>query len=139
VGDIGIDVYLNWDGATEEEQAAQITGFSIAHGHVGYLREAYHGEPYATRVLLPESFDGPMFLTADGDVDTTLPDTWGDASVVPITTIKERLPDAVSAAITRYAGEPEAIQMATKSLQDFVALAEAKLAEGKRVWVVNSY
>jgi hypothetical protein len=32
-------------------------GFSVEHGHLGYLREAYHGEPYATRVLVPESFE----------------------------------------------------------------------------------
>jgi hypothetical protein len=49
-------VYTSWRGQTEKEQAAQITGFSVVHGHVGYLREAYHGEPYATRVLVPEAF-----------------------------------------------------------------------------------
>lgn len=41
---------------TEHERRAQQTGFSVVHGHVGYLREAYHGEPYATRVLVPEAF-----------------------------------------------------------------------------------
>ena len=53
---MGIDIYASWRGQSETEQAAQITGFSAEHGHVGYLREAYHGEPYATRVLLPEAF-----------------------------------------------------------------------------------
>ena len=42
---MGIDIYARWRGQTEEEQHAQITSFSVVHGHVGYLREAYHGEP----------------------------------------------------------------------------------------------
>jgi len=54
---MGIDIYAEWRGMTEEESNAQITGFDAAAGHVGYLREAYHGEPYATRVLVPEAFE----------------------------------------------------------------------------------
>jgi hypothetical protein len=54
---MGIDVYAKWDGQTAAERDAQITGYSIVSGHVGYLREAYHGEPYATRVLFPECWD----------------------------------------------------------------------------------
>lgn len=54
---MGIDVYAKWDGQTDAERDAQITGFSIVSGHVGYLREAYHGPPYATKVLFPECFD----------------------------------------------------------------------------------
>ena len=49
-------MYAHWRGQTDKEKQAQITGFSIRHGHVGYLREAYHGGPYATRVLAPEAF-----------------------------------------------------------------------------------
>ena len=48
---MGIDVYLSWDGQTDIEKKAQITGYSVGMGHVGYLREAYHGEPYATKEL----------------------------------------------------------------------------------------
>src|SRR6185437_13507487 len=54
---MGIDIYAEWDGMTEREKQAQICCFSIFHGHVGYLREAYHGEPYATKVLVPEAFE----------------------------------------------------------------------------------
>jgi hypothetical protein len=54
---MGIDIYAEWNGMSEAEKKAQITGFSVEHGHVGYLREAYHGEPYATHVLVPESFE----------------------------------------------------------------------------------
>ena len=66
---MGIDLYARWRDMTEDERAAQITGFSIEHGHVGYLREAYHGEPYATRVLIPEAFEaGADGTTITADV-----------------------------------------------------------------------
>ena len=38
---MGLDIYLNWDGKTEEEQQAQLTGFDTTKGNVGYLRAAY--------------------------------------------------------------------------------------------------
>jgi hypothetical protein len=63
---MGIDIYAEWDGMTEGDHEAQITGFSVVHGHVGYLREAYHGEPYATHVLVPEAFvTGSAAIPAD--------------------------------------------------------------------------
>ena len=55
---MGIDIYMVWDNQTQEEHEAQLTGFSTVHGHVGYLREAYHGGPYATQLLFPEAFVG---------------------------------------------------------------------------------
>jgi hypothetical protein len=54
---MGIDIYLEWDGMDDENRKAQNTGFSITSGHVGYLREAYHGGPYATRILVREAFE----------------------------------------------------------------------------------
>jgi hypothetical protein len=54
---MGIDIYAEWKGMSEAEKKAQVTGFSVEHGHVGYLHEAYHGEPYATQMLVPESFE----------------------------------------------------------------------------------
>jgi hypothetical protein len=47
---MGIDIYAEGDGMTDAQREAQITGCSVEHGHVGYLREAYHGEPYATNL-----------------------------------------------------------------------------------------
>lgn len=55
---MGIDIYLYWEGQTEEEQEAQFTGFDTTAGQAGYLRESYHGGPYATQVLMPECW-GP--------------------------------------------------------------------------------
>lgn len=56
---MGIDIYLTWEGQTKEERNGQITGFSAVAGHAGYLREAYHGGPYATEILVREAFDSP--------------------------------------------------------------------------------
>ena len=41
-------------------------GHRIAHGHVGYLREAYDGEPYALEFLVPEAFE------SDAEIPATL-------------------------------------------------------------------
>lgn len=55
---MGIDIYLRWRKQTKAEKEAQIKcGFSTTSGHLGYLREAYHGGPYATRLLVREAFE----------------------------------------------------------------------------------
>ena len=55
---MGIDVYLKWDKMNDEDHKAQLgKGFQTNIGNTGYLREAYHGEPYATQMLVPEAFD----------------------------------------------------------------------------------
>jgi hypothetical protein len=83
---MGIDMYLKWDGQTEEEEKAQYTGFSTAHGHVGYLREAYHGGPYATKVLAPEAWSAE-----------------GSTVALSSEVLRERLPAAIEACKVRYA------------------------------------
>jgi hypothetical protein len=109
---MGIDVYLRWDDQTEEEEKAQITGFSAVHGHVGYLRESYGGEPFATRLFVPEGFD-------EGTPDEGVP--------ISAATLRERLPLALEAVAKRYADLPkEDVARYRKSYEDFVALAEAK-------------
>jgi hypothetical protein len=57
---MGIDIYARWRGQSEAERNAQITGFSVEHGFVGYLREAYHGRPYVTMYLFAEAFDSDV-------------------------------------------------------------------------------
>lgn len=54
---MGIDIYLKWPDMTEEDKQSQFTGMSTIHGNVGYLREAYHGGPYATKILCREAFE----------------------------------------------------------------------------------
>lgn len=38
---MGLDIYIEWAGQTEEEHKAQVTGFSQA-GEAGYLRSSYN-------------------------------------------------------------------------------------------------
>jgi hypothetical protein len=79
---MGIDIYAEWDGMTKEEHAAQLTGFSPEHGHVGYLREAYHGEPCATTILVSEAFEHGR-------------------AVIPAATLRERVPEVLEIAEQR--------------------------------------
>ena len=94
--------------------------FSIAHGHIGYLREAYHGEPYATRVLVPEAFDH---------------EAHPDGARIPAETLRERLPETLETATRRqclvYDEGPDNQNTRTvlKSFRDFVELCERKERE----------
>ena len=112
---MGIDIYAKWDRMSMKDEAAQITGFSVEHGHVGYLREAYHGEPYATKVLVPEAFeDGRAYVCAG--------------------TLQKRLPVALHVAETRErqvygVTDAEDIERVLKSYRDFVALCARKEQE----------
>lgn len=128
---MGIDVYMLWNGQTEEERKAQYTGFSIAHGHVGYLREAYHGAPYATEVLVPEGWE---------DESDDEEGTGGIA--IPAATLRERLPKVLATAAERsrvvYNETLPEDHPVLESFRAFVALAEQKereTGEPVRIWV----
>lgn len=55
---MGIDIYLEWENKDKDPSVeAPSYGFSTTSGHVGYLREAYHGGPYATKILVREAFE----------------------------------------------------------------------------------
>lgn len=54
---MGIDIYLKWKDMDDNDKSNQLTGFSVTAGGCGYLREAYHGGPYATRILCREAFE----------------------------------------------------------------------------------
>jgi len=125
---MGIDIYLSWRNQEAEEAEAQCTGFSVVSGHVGYLREAYHGEPYATHVLVPEVF-GPETSRAQ----------------IPAATLRARLPQVLDIAEERERTlyretDPAAIADVKRSFIDFVELAEAKeRATGEACTVTASY
>ena len=122
---MGIDIYMQWKNQKKEEKEEQCTGFSVVHGHVGYLREAYHGEPYVTRILVPEAFK-------EGKVQ------------IPAKILKERLPQALIIAEERtrkiYKGTDEDVRAIQQSFADFVELAEIKEEElGEPVTIIASY
>ena len=125
---MGIDIYARWKGQTEAEERAQQTGFSPVHGHVGYLREAYHGEPYATQSLVPEAFESPEHRAE-----------------IPAAVLRERLQHTLALVAVREQTvydehDPEAIHEIQQSFMDFVALCERKEQEtGKPITIIASF
>lgn len=75
---MGIDIYARWRGQTKAEADAQITGWSVVDGHVGDLREAYHGGPYVTKYLVAEAFEAKEHEAA-----------------IPANVLRSRLPVAI--------------------------------------------
>ena len=157
---MGIDVYLEWDGQEDERNAAGNDSkpglFNVTDGHVGYLREAYHGGPYATRLLVPEAFESETCKAAipaatmrhrltnatraargvnnGHDVAAMIAQMLGsNAEVITPTTIRSgetpemSVEDAVRERYTAiYNSDEEHIQDVIQSFRDFVALAERK-------------
>lgn len=125
---MGIDIYAEWNGQTKKEKDAQVTGFSTVHGHVGYLREAYHGEPYATRFLVREAFESSN----------------GKAAIAAAV-LRERLPETLAIVEERersvYGTTDEAeIKGVQESFAEFVKLCERKEREtGEPMTIVASY
>ncbi len=123
---MGIDIYAQWEGMTAAEENAQITGFSVEHGHVGYLREAYHGEPYATKYLVAEAFEHGR-------------------AAIDAATLQQRLPVALELAEKREREVYEVtdaadIERVLKSYRDFVALCARKQREtGHPCLIIASY
>ena len=129
---MGIDIYMRWKGMTEEEEQAQYTGYSTWSGHVGYLREAYHGGPYATMEFLPEAFQE---------------DTPDEGVQIASVTLRERLGAIVELVVYRESHvygkvfEDDPLKDRTiRSYIDFVELAERKETEtGEPIRIVASY
>ena len=125
---MGIDIYARWHGQTEEEEQAQNTGFSVHHGHVGYLREAYHGIPYATTYLVAEAFDHPE-----------------RRAQIPAAVLKARLPLTIKLVTEREeqlygATDRSEIQQVIASFIDFVELCARKEQEtGEPVTIMASF
>lgn len=125
---MGIDIYARWRGQTEDERQRQYTGCSTVHGHVGYLREAYHGEPYATHHLCAEAFESGTGVAA-----------------IPAATLRERLPRTLELVEERERTvyketDRAAIDRVKASFSDFVALCERKEREtGEPVRITASY
>src|SRR5713101_2906203 len=116
---MGIDVYAHWKGQTADEaQRIEDAWLSIDCGHAGYLREAYHGEPYATHYLVREAFESPTARAS-----------------IPAAVLRERLARTLELAAERERtvyGTTGAITTehpALKSFIDFVELCERKERE----------
>ena len=123
---MGIDIYMRWDGMTEGDRDKQITGFDATVGDVGYLREAYHGGPYATQYLVEEAFENGA-----GDVH------------IPAKKLRERLPLTKDIVIQRakevYEEELTEDDEVVKAFEDFVKLGEALEEDGRKPTVYASW
>ncbi len=123
---MGIDIYVKWKGQSQEEHDNQSSSwFSVTAGKVGYLREAYHGEPYATKFLCPEAFET------------------GQAQI-PAATLRERLPTTLALAEKRarklYKAKHAEVEETKQSFRDFVDLCERKEQEtGEPVTILASF
>ena len=163
---MGIDVFLEWEGQDEERRANNKNDkpawCSTTDGHVGYLREAYHGGPYATKMLVREAFESETYRAAipaavmrerltnitepargcDGghNIAAMLFSAMAQAGVnVAGQSIKsgDTQPMTVEEAVrvrnkTLYDADDEEVADVVQSFRDFVALAERKEAEHGR-------
>jgi len=156
---MGIDIYLKWDGMTKEDQQNQHTGFNTTSGHVGYLREAYHGGPYATKILCREAFEAdeceaqiPAEVLRERLTQVTEPVIGANGGHLVSAMFSELMksagmsvegqvmsdvtrPMTVEEAIReRYSrlypdSDKEGVERVVQSFRDFVTLAERKEAE----------
>lgn len=124
---MGIDIYAKWDRMSPKETAAQLEAWASAEqGHVGYLREAYHGEPYATKILVPEAFE-------EGRVQ------------IYAATLADRLPAVLVVAVARErevygVTDTVEIERVLQSYRDFVELCAHKEREtGEPCLIIASY
>jgi hypothetical protein len=106
---MGIDIHARWPEQDEDSRQAQMEAWgSTDHGHLGYIREAYHGEPYPSYHLMPEAFE-----TDEG-------------VAIPAATLQERLPETLRLAAERervlYSTPEAEIDEAVKQYPEFVKL-----------------
>ena len=123
---MGIDIYAHWRDQTADAKAKQSEAWlTTGAGGAGYLREAYHGEPYATKHLCAEAFET-------------------DRARIEAAVLRERFPHTLALVEERerniYKSTDEEIEDMKQSYRDFVALCEEKEKEtGEPVLVIASY
>lgn len=121
---MGLDLYLKWEGQTDKEHQAQITGFSQG-GVVGYLRSAYNDSGVNTWLQQHTGKDGFYYIFQQDGEEDNKPD-WDIAE----TRCKELLKKAKTA-ITRYPKERQGdfqyyIDVLEKEIPAFIALGREK-------------
>ena len=120
---MGIDIYARYEGQTPEQVARQLEAWLSGHSGAGYLREAYDGEPYATRYLFAEAFE----VSYDTPIVAKV--------------LRERLPETLRLAELRErticgTTSKEDIEPTLQSYRDFVELCERVEAEtGEQVLI----
>jgi len=122
---MGADIYLYWDGMTEDDKKKQICGFDITNGKNGYLRGAYNGHVGYDAICI--LFDG---ISWEKDWKVCIKKLQENLEKLEIGLFKERKKDF-------YKLEGKEVEM--QSYRDFVKLAIKLFEEGKRPKVHFSY
>ena len=124
---MGIDIYMRWDGMTEDDRQKQYTGFDATVGEVGYLREAYHGSPYATHYFVQEAFEDEEY----------------DGVAIPSDTLLQRVPLAVDIHIQRhkeiYKEDVKKEDKSARAFGEFAKLVQDLERQGKNPKIRASY
>lgn len=126
---MGIDIYASWPGMTQQQKDDQVTGFCVTAGNVGYLREAYHGEPYATHFFVSEAFEEGRH----------------EGAQIPADTLKKRLVKTMRLCLERsennYPDEdPELALEAARTYYEFWKLCDQREKEtGQPCTIYASY
>lgn len=158
---MGIDIYLRWPEMSEEDEKNQYASTTL-NGNFGYLRESYHGGPYATKILLREAFESdngraeiPAAVMRERLTHVTEPVIGANGGHLAATMLIELMRGTgatvereVLSDITRPMTVEEAVRercarlypedgaeyadAVVRSFQDFVALAEQKERETGR-------
>lgn len=159
---MGIDIYMKWKDGEPKRGYSFIDGgyiqdpsisFKDAYcGKNGYLRESYHGGPYATTVLVPEAFGDPgMWINIEStdlsdEVKEVISEDEEESGyyLYPAKLLRERLRKTLLTVTNRYRQvyheELDEGAHALREYVDFVELAEQKEAEtGHPVRIRASY
>lgn len=129
---LGVDIYMRWDGMTDEEREAQFTGFVNA-GKAGYLRGAYFGG--LSDVL------NVLFSWMNWDIDTVFDPQAFRKQLKIIKEMKSRphegmWDDRPPFDERQNAPVPEEV---IKDYEDFLKLGEELIIDGKTPVVHISY
>tara|TARA_R100000458_G_C8205825_1_gene194903 strand:+ start:328 stop:744 length:417 start_codon:yes stop_codon:yes gene_type:complete len=130
---MGIDCYNQTAQDLNGNDSGQ--GFDITAGDKGYLREAYHGEPYGTIHLLEECFEIERVYGGLSGQDEGV--AYDIKVFIPAKLLRKRLPRTLELVAERYKkiykdATDKEIKVAQKSFIDFVELAEKiEKREGK--------
>ena len=87
-----------------------------------YIRESYHGEPYPSKVFLPESFKQ-------------------DTVKVTSEQLIQRLPETIKLAVERFYRVYNGVGDIRNTIQQYILFVEEVLMiekEGKEPWVLNT-
>ena len=130
---MGIDCYNQTAQDLNGNDSGQ--GFDITAGDKGYLREAYHGNPYGTMHLLSECFEIDKVIGSLSGHDEGV--EYEIKVFIPAKLLRKRLSKTLELVAERYKSNykyatDKDIKVAQKSFIDFVELAEKiEKREGK--------